>query len=140
MKRILITCLFLLTLAGLSAQAPTGFRFQAVARDVDNNAMATDNIAVRVSLLAGGPSGAVSYSERHEVTTTDLGVFDLHIGNGSSLSGDINAIDWGMDNYFLKIDIDPDGGNSYINPRCEPIALRSLRPLRKRKWLRRRWR
>ena len=105
----------LLTLAGLSAQAPTGFRFQAVARDTDNNAMATDNIAVRVSLLAGGPSGAVSYSERHEVTTTDLGVFDLHIGNGVSLSGDINAIDWGGDNYFLKVDIDPDGGNSYVN-------------------------
>lgn len=115
MQRILLTCLFFLTLAGLSAQAPSGFRFQAVARDVDNNAMATDNIAVRVSLLAGGPSGAVGYSERHEVTTTDLGVFDLHIGNGSSLSGDINAIDWGLENYFLKIDIDPDGGNNYVN-------------------------
>lgn len=115
MQRLLFTCLSLFFLASLGAQAPSGFRFQAVARDVDNNAMTTDNIAVRVSLLAGGPSGAVAYSERHEVTTTDLGVFDLHIGNGISLSGDINAIDWGTDNYFLKIDIDPDGGNSYVN-------------------------
>ncbi|TXF88223.1 hypothetical protein FUA23_15540 [Neolewinella aurantiaca] len=115
MQRLIFTCFLFLTLAGLNAQAPSGFRFQAVARDVDNNAMATDNIAVRVSLLAGGPSGSVSYSERHEVTTTDLGVFDLHIGNGSALSGDINTINWGTDNYFLKIDIDPDGGSSYIN-------------------------
>ena len=115
MQRLLFTCLLLLTLAGLSAQAPSGFRFQAVARDTDNNAMATDNIAVRVSLLAGGPSGAVRYSERHEVTTTDLGVFDLHIGNGVGLSGDINTLDWGTDNFFLKIDIDPDGGDSYVN-------------------------
>lgn len=100
---------------GLFAQAPAGFRFQAVARDAMNDVMATENIAVRVSLLRGGPSGVVNYSERHEVTTTDLGVFDLHIGNGVGLSGDINTLDWGGDSYFLKIDIDPDGGTNYIN-------------------------
>jgi hypothetical protein len=115
MQRFLVTFLSLLFVASLVAQAPSGFRFQAVARDVDNNAMATDNIAVRVSLLAGGPSGAVAYSERHEVTTTDLGVFDLHIGNGLGLSGDMTTIDWGGDSYFIKIDMDPDGGTSYVN-------------------------
>ncbi len=115
MKRLLLSLCSLFLAAGLFAQAPSGFKFQAVARDVDNNAMATENIAVRVSLLKGGPSGSVSYSERHEVTTTDLGVFDLHIGNGVGLSGDMTTIDWGGDNYYLKVDIDPDGGTSYIN-------------------------
>ena len=115
MLRFLLTTVLLCCLGGLFAQAPAGFRFQAVARDAMNDAMATDNIAVRVSILAGGPSGAVRYSERHEVTTTDLGVFDLHIGNGFPLSGDINTLDWGGDNFFLKIDIDPDGGDSYVN-------------------------
>lgn len=115
MLRFLLTTVLLACLAGLSAQAPSGFRFQAVARDAMNDVMATDNIAVRVSLLAGGPSGAVRYSERHEVTTTDLGIFDLHIGNGTGLSGDINTLEWGTDSYFLKIDIDPEGGDSYIN-------------------------
>jgi len=115
MNRFVLPFFLLFFATGLSAQAPSGFKFQAVARDVDNNAMATDNIAVRVSLLRGGPSGTVDYSERHEVTTTDLGVFDLHIGNGAGLSGDMATIDWGADNYFLKVDIDPDGGDSYIN-------------------------
>ncbi len=115
MRHAILLFLLFLTSAGLYAQAPSGFRFQAVARDAANDVMATDNIAVRVSLLRGGPSGAVDYSERHEVTTTDLGVFDLHIGNGSALSGDINTIDWGTDSYFLKIDIDPMGGDSYVN-------------------------
>ncbi|MBC6995025.1 tail fiber domain-containing protein [Neolewinella lacunae] len=108
----LLCCLFH---TGLFAQAPSGFRFQAVARDASNNAMTSENIAVRVSLLRGGPAGTTSYSERHEVTTTDLGVFDLHIGNGVALSGNINTIDWGSDNYFLKIDIDPAGGTNYVN-------------------------
>lgn len=115
LRALLFLCLFFAFCAGLFAQAPAGFRFQAVARDAMNDVMATENIAVRVSLLKGGPSGSVGYSERHEVTTTDLGVFDLHIGNGVSLSGDINTLDWGTDSYFLKIDIDPAGGTSYIN-------------------------
>jgi hypothetical protein len=115
MRHAILFFFLFLASAGLYAQAPSGFRFQAVARDAANDVMATDNIAVRVSLLRGGPSGAVDYSERHEVTTTDLGVFDLHIGNGSALSGDVNTIDWGTDSYFLKIDIDPMGGDSYVN-------------------------
>ena len=112
-----MTCLLLALLVSdnLFAQAPAGFRFQAVARNTMNDVMITENIAVRVSLLRGGPAGAVGYSERHEVTTTDLGVFDLHIGNGLGLSGDINTLDWGSDSYFLKIDIDPDGGTDYVN-------------------------
>jgi hypothetical protein len=115
MRHAILFFFLFLASAGLYAQAPNGFRFQAVARDAANDVMATDNIAVRVSLLRGGPSGAVGYSERHEVTTTDLGIFDLHIGNGSGLSGDINTIDWGTESYFLKIDIDPMGGDSYVN-------------------------
>lgn len=115
MLRFLFTLLLIGVLTGLNAQAPSGFRFQAVARNAMNDAMITENIAVRVSLLRGGPSGAVGYSERHEVTTTDLGVFDLHIGNGFALSGNINTLDWGSATYFLKIDIDPEGGDSYVN-------------------------
>ncbi|MEO0731488.1 MAG: tail fiber domain-containing protein [Bacteroidota bacterium] len=113
--RALAMLYFLIAGAALVAQAPSGFRFQAVARDAMNDVLATENVAVRVSLLQGGPSGAVAYSERHEVTTTDLGVFDLHIGNGVGLSGNINTINWGSDSYFLKIDLDPAGGTNYIN-------------------------
>ena len=112
----LFSVLFLLLCAcGLYAQAPSGFKFQAVARDAMNEAYANDNIAVRVSLVRGSASGVVAYSERHEVTTTDLGVFDLFIGNGVGLSGDFNTIDWGTDSYWIKIDLDPTGGTSYIN-------------------------
>ncbi|MEL7163715.1 MAG: hypothetical protein AAFN92_23350, partial [Bacteroidota bacterium] len=113
--RTLAMLYFFLAGAALIAQAPSGFRFQAVARDAMNDVMATENIAVRVSLLRGGPTGTVDYSERHEVTTTDLGVFDLHIGNGVGLSGDINTLNWGSNSYFLKIDLDPAGGTNYTN-------------------------
>ncbi|MEM6397079.1 MAG: tail fiber domain-containing protein [Bacteroidota bacterium] len=111
----LLTLFLLICACGLYAQAPSGFKFQAVARDAANEAYSNDNIAVRVSLVRGSASGVVAYSERHEVTTTDLGVFDLFIGNGVNLSGDFTAIDWGADSYWIKIDLDPSGGTSYIN-------------------------
>ncbi|MTB52460.1 tail fiber domain-containing protein [Lewinella sp. W8] len=111
----LLTLLAMLAAGSLLAQAPNGFKFQAVARDADNNAMSAENIAVRISLLRDGAAGTVDYSERHEVTTSDLGVFDLHIGNGVQLSGDFTTIDWGAHPYYLKVDMDPDGGTAYVN-------------------------
>lgn len=115
MSRILSLCYLLLLAGGLFAQAPSGFKFQAVARDINNQAIATENVAIRVSIVAGGASGTIAYSERHEVTTTDLGVFDLHIGNGFPLSGTFNGVDWAAGTYWLKIDMDSAGGDAYIN-------------------------
>ncbi|MEL6274084.1 MAG: tail fiber domain-containing protein, partial [Bacteroidota bacterium] len=110
-----LSCLLLFFFAtNLSAQAPAGFSFQAVARDAANEVMANQNIAVRASLLQSGATGTTVYSERHTVTTTDLGVFDLHIGNGTTISGNINTINWGSDAYFLQIAIDPAGGTNYV--------------------------
>ena len=97
------------------AQAPGLFKFQAVAREPGGDPYASENIAVRVSLVRGGISGQVDYSERHEVTTTDLGVFDLAIGGGTQLTGDFLAADWAANTYFLKIDIDPDNGSNYLS-------------------------
>ncbi|PPK87264.1 endosialidase-like protein [Neolewinella xylanilytica] len=101
--------------AGLFAQAPAAFKFQAVARDDGNNPLVSQNIGVRVSLLRGSDSGSLEYSERHELVTTALGVFDLQVGGGDVLSGDMSGIDWGGDSYYLKVDIDPGGGTNYVN-------------------------
>ncbi len=108
-----IICLLLATSA--FAQAPEKFKFQAVARDAAGVAYSSENIAVRVSLVRDGVSGIVDYAERHEVTTSPLGVFDLEIGGGLGLSGSMAAVNWANHPYYLKIDIDPDGGSNYLN-------------------------
>ena len=112
------TCLSLLLIGlsmGLAAQAPVGFNFQAVARGIDNDILAEQTIAVRVSLLRGTDSGPASYTERHEVRTSEYGVFDLAVGTGEIISGSFDAVDWGAASYYLKIDLDPDGGSRYVN-------------------------
>ena len=110
-------CLLLLLGASLSAvaQAPVGFNFQAVARDADDNILSERLIAVRVSLLRGSDAGPASFTERHEVRTSEYGVFDLAVGTGETVSGSFDAVDWGSASYYLKIDLDPDGGSSYVD-------------------------
>ncbi len=111
--------LFLILLTGLStysfAQSPQGFKYQAVARDATNQPYQSTNLGVRISLIRDGVSGVIDYSESHMVTTTDLGVFDLSIGNGTPLNGTFSTLNWGAHAYYLKVDIDPAGGTSYIN-------------------------
>ena len=113
------TCLSLLLLLGISlgaaAQAPVGFNFQAVARDADDVILGERHIAVRVSLLRGSEDGPASYTERHEVRTSEFGVFDLAVGTGETISGSFDAVEWSAASYYLKIDLDPQGGSNYVN-------------------------
>ncbi|PPK84597.1 hypothetical protein CLV84_3759 [Neolewinella xylanilytica] len=112
-------CLTLLLLLGVSlgvaAQAPLGFNFQAVARGTSDNILSDQTIAVRVSLLRGSDSGPADYSERHEVRTSNHGVFDLAVGTGETVSGSFAGVDWESASYYLKIDLDPNGGSNYVN-------------------------
>ncbi|WP_020534596.1 tail fiber domain-containing protein [Lewinella cohaerens] len=116
MKRLILFAFLLLTCASsVYSQAPEKFKFQAVARDAGGSPYLSENLAVRVSLVRDGVSGLVDYAERHEITTSPLGVFDLEIGGGSPLSGDMNNLDWGAHAYYLKIDMDPNSGTNYTN-------------------------
>ncbi|KAA3635726.1 MAG: hypothetical protein DWQ02_09390, partial [Bacteroidetes bacterium] len=114
-KLILIIIVLFAAITSNFAQAPAGFKYQAVARDADNQPYQNENIAVRMSLIRDGVSGVIDYSERHEVTTTDLGVFDLQIGTGDLLNGNFNNINWGNHSYYLKVDLDPAGGTDYTH-------------------------
>ncbi|GJM31131.1 MAG: hypothetical protein DHS20C18_01320 [Saprospiraceae bacterium] len=116
MKKVSIFLLFfLLILGGAFAQSPLSFKYQAVARDVSNQPYQNANLGLRISLIRDGVSGVVDYSERHLVTTTDFGVFDIQIGQGTVLNGTFVNLDWGSHAYYLKVDLDPDGGTNYIN-------------------------
>jgi hypothetical protein len=95
--------------------APKGFNYQAVARNSEGDALANTLLGVRISLIRTSPSGTIVYIERHAVVTSDLGTFNLIIGEGESDFGDFEAIDWGSQNVFIKIELDPDGGTSFVD-------------------------
>ncbi len=114
MKR-LFTTLILLVLVCVSAwaQAPQKMGYQAVVRNANNSLVTNQNISARISILQGSATGSAVYVETQTVTTNINGLMTLSIGEGTAVSGTFSGIDWANGPYFLKSEIDPDGGVSY---------------------------
>lgn len=111
-KEILFLVLFFL--AGiLLAQAPQSFKYQAVARDADGQALVNASIGIEISIISNNIGGSSVYTETFTALSNQVGVFNLNIGQGNVQSGSFADIDWGADNYFLNVAIDVDGGSNY---------------------------
>ena len=81
---------------------------------------ANQNINIKFELKkvtpAGAAVGALEYVETHNVTTSNLGLVNLKIGEGTVLVGNptpFNLIDWGASNFFLTTSVDFTGGNNF---------------------------
>ena len=98
-------------LSGMAmAQAPQQFSYQAVVRDASGRLAANQAVGVRISIINGGVTGNAVYVETHNVTTNSNGLFTLNIGAGSVQSGSFATISWNEGPYFIKSEIDLDGG------------------------------
>ena len=102
--------LFLFFSVNLFAQSPQLFTFQSIVRDAQNELITNTPVGVKISILQGSFNGASVYIETHEPFTNENGLLSLEIGNGNIVSGIFSIIDWGNGPYFLKTEIDPDGG------------------------------
>ena len=115
-KLISILALCILFVTTVEAQIPpNAFNYSAVARGPQGQPIAGQNIAVRFSILKTNATGSAEYVEDHLVVTDPYGLFNLIIGGGMVQSGNFNSIDWGSDSYFLKIELDIQGGSNFYH-------------------------
>ena len=111
------------------AQSPEGVNYQAVARDVNGNALVNRMISVRFGILQNSTGGTLLYEEQYDmITTNDFGLFNLVIGDGGNtgngtLSG-FDQIDWGNSSHFLKVEVD--AGSGFTRFGNYPITFRAL--------------
>jgi hypothetical protein len=112
MKRILLILVLLLP-AALMAQAPLAFKYQAVARNSDGSVIDNRMVSFRISLLRGTVTGDIVYSERHNANTNEFGLVTLDIGRGTVISGNLSTVPWGDAAFFIKVEMDPNGGTAY---------------------------
>ena len=112
-KNVSIFVLSLLTLLTF-AQAPEMFNYQGVARNVLGEPLANKSISLRISILVGSVSGSAAYVETHSLTTNVIGLYSTKIGEGVLVSGSFSAISWGANLHFIQIEINEDGGSSYV--------------------------
>ena len=94
-------------------QAQNFIPFQGIALDGSGKALTSKKIGIKISILKDGASGIVSYAESHAPTTDNNGLFQVNIGSGTALTNTFAAIDWSTLNYFLKLEMDVNGGTSY---------------------------
>ncbi len=107
---ILMVSMVLMSVATLFAQAPQGFTYQAVVRNSKGQLVSNTPVGVKISILQGSSSGVTVYSDTYTPQTNANGLFSIIIGSGMN---SINTIDWAQGPYYLKSEVDPDGGNNY---------------------------
>jgi len=97
--------LCLITFFNWAQSPPEAISYQGVARDDNGEVLVNRNLTLRISILLGNENGMVEYSETHEVTTNDFGLFTLQIGRGEVLSGSFSDINWGSGSHYAKVEI-----------------------------------
>lgn len=96
------------------AQAPQKIGYQAVIRNANNTLLVSKPIGLKISILTGSSNPVSVYEETQKTNTNVFGLISLQIGAGKVVSGAMNKIDWGKGQFYVKTDIDPEGGSNYI--------------------------
>lgn len=95
------------------AQAPESVSYSAIIRDAKDNVVADETVGLKLSILEGSESGKAVYVETQKPKTNAQGRVRVQVGKGSKVSGDFKAINWGRADFFIQVEIDPKGGDSY---------------------------
>ncbi|MFC4261825.1 hypothetical protein ACFOWM_02950 [Ferruginibacter yonginensis] len=117
MKKIISSAILAIALMNIGyAQAPNIFNYQGVARNPVGNALANKNITIRLSVRDNNANGAVVYSETRSITTNAFGLFNVQIGSGgaTNVNGTIAAVNWASGTKFLQVEMDANGGSSFV--------------------------
>ncbi|MBN1927753.1 MAG: hypothetical protein JW798_18110, partial [Prolixibacteraceae bacterium] len=97
------------------AQVPGEMSYQSVIRDNSGSIMVNHNIGMQLSILQGSVNGTVVYIERQFPASNENGLVTISIGGiaATVISGSFTNIDWSNGPYFLKTEIDLNGGSNY---------------------------
>lgn len=115
MKKLILLVTAVIVTVGMAWAQPQKFNYQGVARSSTGSPLASQNIGLRISILDGSSSGTSLYTEAHNVTTNSMGLYSVAVGGGSVVSGNFATIDWAAGDRYVKVELDPAGGTSYVN-------------------------
>ena len=111
MKKLLYTLLITFPIL-LVAQTPQGINYQAVAYDANGFEIANQEISIRLGILLETADAESAYTETHQITTNDFGLFSLLIGQGNS-TDDFSSLNW-ENGAFLKVELDANLDGEFV--------------------------
>ncbi|MDA9866053.1 DUF1566 domain-containing protein [Flavobacteriaceae bacterium] len=110
-KKFFVLLFFCLTFS--YAQSPEKFTYQSIIKNSSGYLLKSQDVGLKISVLFNSSNGIPVYSEEHSVESNNNGLVTLIIGDGVS-SDVFSDIDWGAGEYFLKVEVDPQGGVNYV--------------------------
>ena len=110
-KKVFVLLFFCLTFS--YAQSPEKFTYQSVIKSSSGYHLKNQEVGLKISVLFNSSNGIAVYSEEHTVESNNNGLVTLIIGEGVS-SDVFSDIDWGGGEFFLKVEVDPEGGVNYV--------------------------
>ena len=108
MKKIFTLMILLTCTLMAKAQVAQGVCYQMIVKDKTGNIVSNTDVGIKFSILYGSPSGEIVFSDDTGEATNDQGLVTLFVKEKDLLS-----IDWGKGSYFLRMDIDLEGGTDY---------------------------
>ena len=110
-KYFVLLFFFFLTIG--HAQSPEKFTYQSIIKTSAGYLLKNQDVGLKISVLFNSSNGIAVYSEEHTVESNNNGLVTLIIGEGVS-SDVFSDIDWGGGEFFLKVEVDPEGGVNYV--------------------------
>jgi hypothetical protein len=112
-KALIIIVLVFLTNFAFSQ----GINFQGVARSANGTILASTNISLRLSIISKNVDATPEYVETKTVVTNAQGIFSVVVGDATNavVTGNFKNIAWKDGIKFLKVEMDPAAGTTYIN-------------------------
>jgi uncharacterized protein (TIGR02145 family) len=113
-KNSLMIALALVCSFVVLSQVPNKMSFQTVVRNSFGKLVINKSVGVRLSIIQPLSNGtALYYEEIHSKSTNTNGLVTLEIGTGTVTTGTFSTINWSQGSYFLKTEIDVNGGSNY---------------------------
>jgi uncharacterized protein (TIGR02145 family) len=112
MKTLTLTIAGILLAAVISAQA-LPFKYQAVLRNEGGEIIQNQNVSLRFSILSGESAENEMYAEIFDLSTNDFGQININIGEGLSVFGDYDDVDWNNEFVWLKVELDENAGLNF---------------------------
>jgi len=110
----IVACILIVLLSSdISLAQMEAFNYQGIAVDANGVVISDATIGLQFSIIAADPASAPAYVDSHSATTTSIGHFTADIGKGLVESGVFEDINWSSGPYYLKVELDADGGNNY---------------------------
>jgi hypothetical protein len=113
MKKFTLTFILFLFAIAMLAQVPSGFSYQAVVRNTSGEVVAGKTVKFKFSILQNSQTGTPVYVETQSKATNDFGLANLVVGAGTRVSGNFDPSAWGSHSHFLKVELDPNNGNTF---------------------------